>query len=64
MKQMHKHESQVRALGEIFAEIDEDASERITIRELKEALNGDKMSNFLKSMDISTEDVWTLFMVI
>ena len=27
--------SQVRALGEIFAEIDEDASERITIRELK-----------------------------
>ena len=35
MKQMHKHESQVRALREIFAEIDGDSSEKITFSELK-----------------------------
>ncbi|CAJ1330031.1 unnamed protein product [Effrenium voratum] len=64
MKQMYKHESQVRALREIFAEIDMDSSEKITISELKEALTAEKMRSFLQSMDISTEDVWTLFMVI
>jgi len=64
MKQMHKHEAQVQSLREIFAEIDTDCSNMITLAELKDALRGHKLKNFMESMNISTQDVWTLFMVV
>eukprot|EP00439_Symbiodinium_sp_Y106_P015636 s11182_g2.t1 len=63
MKQMHKHEAQVQSLREIFAEIDTDCSNMITLAELKDALRGHKLKNFMESMNISTQDVWTLFML-
>eukprot|EP00439_Symbiodinium_sp_Y106_P046447 s724_g5.t3 len=58
MQQIHKHEAQVDSLREIFHEIDLDGSNVIT------AMRGQKMSSFMQSMDISTNDVFTLFMVI
>ncbi|CAE7233511.1 unnamed protein product, partial [Symbiodinium necroappetens] len=64
MQQIHKHEAQVDSLREIFHEIDLDGSNVITVAELKEAMKGQKMSSFMQSMDISTNDVFTLFMVI
>ncbi|CAE7360844.1 Cacna1s [Symbiodinium natans] len=64
MKQMHKHEQQVQLLREIFSEIDQDESNLISIKELKNAMEGKKMASFMHSMDISTQDIWTLFMVI
>lgn len=64
MKQMHKHEQQVQLLREIFKEIDQDESNLISIKELKSAMEGKKMASFMHSMDISTQDIWTLFMVI
>eukprot|EP00439_Symbiodinium_sp_Y106_P073875 s574_g14.t1 len=64
MKQMHKHEQQVQLLREIFKEIDQDESNLISIKELKNAMEGKKMASFMHSMDISTQDIWTLFMVI
>ncbi|CAE7360862.1 unnamed protein product [Symbiodinium natans] len=36
----------------------------ITLSELKEALRGHKLRNFMESLNISTQDVWTLFMVV
>ncbi|CAE7360817.1 Scn11a [Symbiodinium natans] len=64
MQQIHKHEAQVESLREIFHEIDLDGSNVITVVELKEAMKGQKMSSFMQSLDISTNDVFTLFMVI
>eukprot|EP00913_Durusdinium_trenchii_P020291 g19063.t1 len=64
MKQMKKQDQQVETLKEIFEEIDVDSSHTITFAELKEAFTCAKMESFMKSMGISTEDVWTLFMTV
>lgn len=64
MKQMRKHDAQVQALRHIFKEIDHDKSMHVTLAELKEALSAKKLSSFMESMGISTQDVSTLFMII
>ncbi|CAE7202465.1 Cacna1c [Symbiodinium natans] len=64
MKQMRKHDLQVQALRHIFKEIDHDKSNLVTLAELQEALSAKKLSSFLESMGISTQDVSTLFMII
>ncbi|CAJ1355201.1 unnamed protein product, partial [Effrenium voratum] len=64
MKQMRKHDAQVQALRHIFKEIDHDKSMQVTLAELQEALSAKKLSSFLESMGISTQDVSTLFMII
>jgi len=64
MKQMRKHDLQVQALRHIFKEIDHDKSSLVTLAELQEALSAKKLSSFLESMGISTQDVSTLFMII
>jgi len=64
MKQMKKTEAQVNSLKEIFREIDLDSSDHISLQELKDALKTPKMKSFMNSLDISTQDVWTLFMVV
>ena len=64
MKQMRKHNAQVQALRHIFKEIDHDKSSHVTLAELQEALSAKKLSSFMESMGISTQDVSTLFMII
>lgn len=64
MSQIQKQRAQASALREMFKEIDVDDSEMVSVQELRHALNTQKMSSFLESMDISTQDVWTLFMII
>lgn len=64
MKQMRKHDAQVQALRHIFKEINHDKSSHVTLGELQEALSAKKLSSFLESMGISTQDVSTLFMII
>ena len=75
MKQMHKHEAQVQSLREIFREIDNTNSSVVSVKQLKarvlrsclcrkEALQSAKLASFMHSMDISTQDVWTLFMLL
>mmetsp|Transcript_35405 Transcript_35405/g.81674 ORF Transcript_35405/g.81674 Transcript_35405/m.81674 type:complete len:157 (+) Transcript_35405:1409-1879(+) len=64
MKQMSKHAAQVDALRTVFSEIDANQSKLINLSELQEAMKEEKMSSFMESMDISTKDIWTLFMLI
>ncbi|CAL1135245.1 unnamed protein product, partial [Cladocopium goreaui] len=64
MKQMHKHEAQVQSLREIFNEINNGNTCVVSLKQLKEALQSKKLASFMHSMDISTQDIWTLFMVI
>ncbi|CAE7616656.1 scn4ab [Symbiodinium natans] len=64
MKQMQWHQSQLRTLKGVFREIDADTSNMINFIELEEALSQQKLSSFMESMDISTQDIWTLFMVL
>lgn len=64
MSQIQKQRAQASALREMFKEIDVDDSAMVSVQELRHALKTQKMSSFLESMDISTQDVWTLFMII
>lgn len=64
MKQMQKQRTQVDALRAVFNDIDMNQSKLISLSELKVALEESKMASFLESMDISTRDIWTLFMLI
>ncbi|CAE7199111.1 CPK25 [Symbiodinium necroappetens] len=63
MKQMQKHAKQLKSLRGVFKEIDNDQSNLVSLQELKDALKSKKLASFLESMDISTQDIWTLFMV-
>ncbi|OLQ09583.1 Sodium channel protein type 5 subunit alpha [Symbiodinium microadriaticum] len=64
MRQMQKHEAQVDALRGVFEEINPDGMGVISLEELKEALKQEKLRSFMHSMDIATDDIVTLFMVI
>lgn len=64
LQQMRKHAAQVDSLRLLFKEIDNDGSSVLTLPELKEALRTENMANFMQSLEISTQDVWTLFTVI
>ncbi|CAJ1409835.1 unnamed protein product [Effrenium voratum] len=64
MKQMKKQDAQMETLREIFTEIDIDCSNQISLAELKEALKAPKLRSFMSSLQISTEDAWTLFMTV
>lgn len=64
MRQMQKHEAQVDALRGVFEEINPDGMGVISLEELKEALQQEKLRSFMHSMDIATDDIVTLFMVI
>jgi len=64
MKQMHKHAAQVESLRAVFNEIDINQSKLVSLKELKNAMAGAKLSSFMESMDISTKDIWTLFMLL
>eukprot|EP00435_Cladocopium_sp_Y103_P064347 s492_g26.t1 len=56
MKQMKQQQVQKEAFQQIFREIDSDQSDFMSLQELQAAM--------MQSMDISTQDVWTLFMVL
>lgn len=64
MKQMQKHRTQVEALRAVFNDIDVNQSKLVNLSELKVAMDQSKLSSFMESMDISTRDIWTLFMLI
>jgi len=62
IKQLHKQTTHVQALRKIFHEIDADQCHVVSIEDLRDAISKKKLSSFLESMGISTEDLWTLFM--
>jgi len=64
MKQMEWHKGQLRALKGVFNEIDNDKSNKVSIKELEVAMSQEKLASFMESMDISTQDIWTLFLIL
>lgn len=64
MKQIEWHKGQLRALKGVFNEIDNDQSNKVSISELEVALSQEKLSSFMESMAISTQDIWTLFLIL
>ncbi|CAE7475538.1 Cacna1h, partial [Symbiodinium sp. CCMP2456] len=57
-------QGQVEALRTIFEEMDFSSAEHISIHDVERAMAHGRLSDFLGSMGISTEDVWTFFMLI
>ncbi|CAL1144773.1 unnamed protein product [Cladocopium goreaui] len=59
IKQVYTKSNQVSTLKKIFYEIDSSGSDEVSIEDLEEAMRGGELKNFLESMGISTDDVWT-----
>jgi len=64
LKQMHKRVAQMESLQQIFHEIDDSNANQVSIDELEEALTTNKLGSFMESLGISTDDVWSLFLLI
>jgi len=63
VKQLHKKAAQVQSLRNIFKEMDSENCSVVSLQDFQQALSQQKMSSFLESMGISTEDIWSLFMI-
>ncbi|CAK9101489.1 Voltage-dependent calcium channel type A subunit alpha-1 [Durusdinium trenchii] len=54
----------VEALQQIFQEIDRDQENEVSFEDVKTAIASGELADFLESIGISTNDVWTLFMLL
>ncbi|CAK9014468.1 unnamed protein product [Durusdinium trenchii] len=63
-KQVQAKNHQVKALRDIFKEIDQDDSNEVSVDELQEAISKGELSHFLEALGVSTDDVWTLFLLL
>jgi len=61
LKQMEKRNEILASLREVFMEMDETTRYEVSIEDLEDAFNQNKLSTFLESLGISTDDVWGLF---
>eukprot|EP00931_Biecheleriopsis_adriatica_P037084 TRINITY_DN21289_c0_g1_i2.p1 TRINITY_DN21289_c0_g1~~TRINITY_DN21289_c0_g1_i2.p1 ORF type:complete len:264 (+),score=46.76 TRINITY_DN21289_c0_g1_i2:3-794(+) len=61
MSQLENQKKYAATIRSMFAEIDEDDEDGITLDELEEALRDEEFCAYLESIEISTSDAWTLF---
>lgn len=64
LKQMEKRSENMASLIEVFQDIDETHVNQVSIEDLEEAFSQNKMSTFMESLGISTDDVWGLFLLL
>eukprot|EP00439_Symbiodinium_sp_Y106_P048687 s2778_g6.t1 len=64
IKQARKRAAQIDQLKDIFKELDHSGSNNISLQDMEEAIDTKKLSHFLDSIGISTDDVWTFFMLL
>eukprot|EP00439_Symbiodinium_sp_Y106_P040079 s2778_g4.t3 len=64
LRHERKTKSQIETLRKIFEEMDFSSADTISIHDIERAMAHGHLCDFLESMSISTEDVWTFFMLI
>eukprot|EP00931_Biecheleriopsis_adriatica_P074691 TRINITY_DN48698_c0_g1_i1.p1 TRINITY_DN48698_c0_g1~~TRINITY_DN48698_c0_g1_i1.p1 ORF type:complete len:619 (-),score=125.88 TRINITY_DN48698_c0_g1_i1:76-1932(-) len=64
MMQLMNQKQYVETMQRFFNEIDDDGSNCITVEEFENALKDERMSAYLQSVDIDTQDAWALFKMI
>lgn len=64
LKQAQFRLSQIAALRDVFQEIATEQRDTLNFQDLEDALHADKLGTFMESLGISTDDVWTLFLLI
>lgn len=64
LKQIQDKAQQVELLKSVFDEIDFEQVNEISFDDVKRCLANGDLSSFMESMGISTNDVWTLFMLL
>lgn len=64
LKQMQKRLEQMSSLQEVFQEMDKGDINAVSLADLEDALQQNKLGTFMESLGISTDDVFTLFMLI
>jgi len=61
LKQLSNERNYVETIRKFFSELDDDNSDCVTIDEFERALEDERMSAYLESVDIDTRDAWSLF---
>lgn len=64
LKQLQKKVENMSALQEVFQDMDQHDINGVTLDDLENALSEEKLGTFLESLGISTDDAWSLFMLI
>jgi len=64
LKQIQAKSQQVELLKSVFHEIDFEQVNEISFQDVKRCLANGDLASFVESMGISTDDVWTLFMLL
>ena len=64
LKQIQAKSQQVELLKSVFDEIDFEQVNEISFQDVKRCLANGDLASFVESMGISTDDVWTLFMLL
>jgi len=64
LKQVHTKDQQVQALQAIFLQIDKAHTREVSFQDVQDAMTKGDLSNFMNAMGISTDDVWTLCMLL
>ncbi|CAK9102459.1 unnamed protein product [Durusdinium trenchii] len=64
IKQVHTKDQQVEALRSVFQEIDSTHSSEVSFQDVQDAISSGELSSFMEAMGISTDDIWTLCMLL
>jgi len=64
LKQAQHRTAQIAALRDVFQEVSKEQRDTLRLEDLEDALHEDKLGAFMQSLGISTDDIWTLFLLI
>jgi len=64
IKQVQAKQHQVEHLRQIFQEIDRDNVSEVSFQDVQDAISNGDLSSFMEAVGISTDDVWTLCMLL
>lgn len=64
LKQMQKRLENMSSLREVFQEMNAFNVNEVSLDDLEDALSQNKLGTFMESLGISTDDVWSLFLLI
>eukprot|EP00434_Breviolum_minutum_P000130 symbB.v1.2.000111.t1/scaffold15.1/size524077/2 len=64
IKQVQAKQHQVEHLRQIFQEIDRDNVSEVSFQDVQDAISNGDLSSFMEAVGISTDDIWTLCMLL
>lgn len=64
IKQVNSKDQQLDSLRSVFREIDSRCTNEVSFEDVEEAISKGELGSFMEAMGVSTDDVWTLCMLL